>query len=223
VFPSSSRLLARLGRWPRRVAALTCLALAVLSAIAGHSAHRSSTGTLGPSASVVVAAHDLGAAHTLTRGDLATAAWPRALLPAGTAARPGGLVGRRLAGPISAGEPVSARRLVGAGLTAGQPRGTVAAAVRTDAGVAELIHPGDYVDVLAGPADETLPGAPSVGAGGAALLAQGVAVLAVLPPATSAASGDGEAKVLIATDRGTALRIVALQAHQVLAVVGDRP
>lgn len=214
-------LLSRLDRWPRRLAAVACLALAAASALAARSSQPSRASAHPPSAPVVVAAHDLGAGRTLTPGDLATAAWPRKLVPAGAAATPAGLVGRRSAGPIGRGEAITAARLVGAGLTAGLPPGIVAAAVRTDAGVAGLIHPGDRVDVLAGPVDDGGV-APAKTNASALLVAQAVAVLAVLPP-SSAATGTGEARVLIATDRGTALRIVALQDRRVLAVVADPP
>ncbi len=224
MFTSLTHLLPRLDRWPRRLAALTCLLLAAASALANRSRERDGPSGAVPSAPVVVAAHDLAAAHTLAPGDVTLAAWPRNLVPARTSAAPSRLVGRRLAGPVGAGEAITVARLVGPGLTTGLPAGTVAAAVRTDAGMSDLLHPGDHVDVLAGPPDDDPTGAaPSVNTAAAALVAQGVAVLAVLPPDAGGVTGDGEARVLIATDRGTALRIVALQSRQVLAVVGDRP
>jgi pilus assembly protein CpaB len=224
MFASLTHVLARLDRWPRRLAALTCLLLAAASALTGRSRERDGPSGSVPSAQVVVAARDLPAAHPLTLGDLTVATWPRRLRPAGSTAAPSRLVGRRLAGPVGAGEAITVARLVGAGLTTGLPAGTVAAAVRTDAGVADLLHPGDHVDVLAGPAGDDDAGIPpSVSSPTAAVVAQGVAVLAVLPPSADAVTGDSAARVLIATDRGTALRIVALQTRQVLAVVGDRP
>ncbi len=221
------RLLRRLDRWPRRLAALSCLLLAAASAVAARSpASAPARGQPTQTRLVVVAARALGAAHPLGRRDLAIASWPRRLVPVGAHSAPRELVGRRLAGPIDAGEAVTTARVVGAGLTAGLPPGAVAAAVRTDADVASFVHPGDHVDVLAGPADENAPvgssGEPAAASSRAVAVAQAVAVLAVLPPTNAAASTD-TTQVIIATDRGTALRLAALPGHQVLAVVADPP
>lgn len=222
---SIADLLTRLDRWPRRLAALTCLVLAAASAVAAHGApareqnHKAGT-------RVVVAARDLGVGATLTVHDLSIAAWPRELVPAGASAQIGRLVGRRLAGPLRTREPVTATRLVGADLTAGLAPGEVAAVVLTDAGAAALVRPGDQVDILAGPPDgnelDTMPRKSGAAPAGATLVAEAVAVLAVLPPTASIGNSDN-AQVLVATDRGTALRIVALQGRRVIAVVGNSP
>jgi pilus assembly protein CpaB len=221
------QLLRRLDRWPRRLAALGCLLLAAASAVAARSSDSApARGQPEQTRLVVVAARALGAAHPLARRDLAIAAWPRRLVPTGAHSLPSELVGRRLAGPIGAGEAVTTARLVGAGLTAGLPPGAVAAAVRTDADVASFIRPGDHVDVLAGPADENAPlgspDEPPAAGSQAVAVAQAVAVLAVLPPTNAAANTD-TTQVIIATDRGTALRLAALPGRQVLAVVADPP
>jgi pilus assembly protein CpaB len=221
------RLLRRLDRWPRRLAALSCLLLAAASAVAARSPDSASArGQSAQTRSVVVAARALGAGHALARRDLAIVAWPRRLVPVGAYSASRQLVGRRLAGPMAAGEAVTTARVVGAGLTAGLPPGTVAAAVRTDADVASFVHPGDHVDVLAGPADENAPvgspAEPRAARSRAVAVAQAVAVLAVLPPTNSPASTD-TTQVIIATDRGTALRLAAWPGHQVLAVVADPP
>jgi pilus assembly protein CpaB len=220
---SLADLLSRLDRWPRRLAALTCLLLAAASAVAAHRSPAREQGQVASARAVVVAARDLAVGSTLTAHDLTTVAWPRELVPAGASGEPGRLVGRRLAGPLRKREAVTATRLLGAALTAGLAPGEVATAVLTDAGVASFVHPGDHVDILAGPPDgvvlDTLPGKSGAVTAGAILVAEAVAVLAVLPP-TQAMSGAGDAQVLVVTDRGTALRIVALQGRQVVAVVG---
>jgi pilus assembly protein CpaB len=216
-------VLVRLDRWPRRLAALTCLLLAVLTAVTapGRATARGPDRTR-----VVVAAHDLGVATRLTADDLTTAAWPRDLAPPGASADPERLVGRTLAGPLRSREAVTATRLVGTGLTSGLAPGQVAAVVLADTATASLIHPGDHVDILAGPLDASEFVASSATArppaSGATVVAEAVAVLAVLP-AADAGGGSAETRVLVATDRGTALRIVALQGRHVLAVVADPP
>ncbi|MDT4959058.1 MAG: hypothetical protein QOD31_2857 [Pseudonocardiales bacterium] len=75
-------LLARLNRWPRRLAALSCVLLAVASAVVARRADavRHSDGTSGTR--VVVAAHDLRVGTALALRDLTTVAWPPALVPA---------------------------------------------------------------------------------------------------------------------------------------------
>jgi Flp pilus assembly protein CpaB len=114
-------------------------------------------------------------------------------------------------------------------MTDGLPPGQVAVSVSTGPGVAALVHPGDWVDVLAGPPDDVGLSAAAAqpdsgsrsGRGDAAVIAEAVAVLAVLPAA--AAFDNGDTQVVVATDRGTALRIVAVQGRQTLAVVVDPP
>jgi pilus assembly protein CpaB len=221
---SATHLLARLDRWPRRLAALACLLLAAASALGARAQAAAHPQAQGATVPVVVAAHDLGVGSVLTSRDLTVLAWPRDLVPVGAWAKPDRLVGRQLAGPVRKREAVTTTRLVGAGLTAGLAPGEVAAPVATDPAVASLIHPGDHVDVLAGPPQDisfgTATGKSS--AAGAILLAEAVAVLAVLPP-TDTAGGSGTAVMLVATDRGTALRIAALHDRQVLAVLTSPP
>jgi Flp pilus assembly protein CpaB len=216
-------LLARLNRWPRRLAALGCVLLAVASAVAARRADavREPVGASGTR--VVVAALDLPVGTALARRDLTTVAWPRALVPAGVSSDPDRLVGRRLAGPLRKREAVTATRLVGTDLTAGLAVGDVATAVPINAGLATVVHAGDRVDILAGPSDDAksagLTADPTVGA---VLVAEAAAILAVLP-ATDADGVPGAAQVLVVTDRGTAVRLVALQGRRVLAVVLSPP
>ncbi|MCW2647237.1 MAG: pilus assembly protein CpaB [Pseudonocardiales bacterium] len=216
-------LLARLNRWPRRLAALSCVLLAVASAVVARRADavRHSDGTSGTR--VVVAAHDLRVGTALALRDLTTVAWPPALVPAGISSDRDRLVGRRLAGPLRKREAVTATRLVGIDLTAGLAVGDVATAVPINAALAAVVHPGDRVDILAGPSDVAEATGPTANAtAGALLVAEAAAILAVLP-ATDADGGSGTAQVLVVTDRGTAVRLVALQGRRVLAVVLSPP
>jgi Flp pilus assembly protein CpaB len=59
------------------------------------------------------------------------------------------LIGHRLAGPVGAGEPITATRLIGRDLAAGLAADVVATAVPlADPHTAELVRPGDRVELL---------------------------------------------------------------------------
>lgn len=97
-------------------------------------------------ATVLVAVRDLPAGRVLERGDLTTARMPPDAVPHRVAEDP---LGRRLAAPVAAGEPVTDVRLVGAALGTAQPPGTVAVPVRlSDAGQVALLSPGDRISLL---------------------------------------------------------------------------
>jgi pilus assembly protein CpaB len=145
---------------------------------------------------VVVAATDLPPGTVLAGSDLSVARLPPEFLPAGVAAEPPELVGRVLASPVRAGEPVTDVRLVGAGLTTLLPDGQVAAPVRlADLAVAALVRTGDRVDVLATAPD----------AGTAEIVAASALVLAVPRGEQDAAEG----LLLLAVDGDTAARLAA--------------
>lgn len=142
---------------------------------------------------VVVATVDLAPGAVLTAGDVAVAAYPSDLRPAGAVSDPAAVVGRPLTGGVRSGEPLTDAGLAGAGpaeqLTAGQ----VAAPVRpADLAVSALVQPGDRVDVLATPP----------GAARAEVVAAGAPVLAAPGP-----QDDG--LLLLAVDGDTATRLAA--------------
>lgn len=99
---------------------------------------------------VLTVSRDLPAGATLTRGDLTPVAYAAGTAPSGPAGRAvADVVGRVLAAPMRAGEPVTDVRLVGASLAAAYP-GLVAIPLRLpDAGMAALLRVGDRIDVLA--------------------------------------------------------------------------
>jgi Flp pilus assembly protein CpaB len=215
-------LLARLNRWPRRLAALALALLAGANALAARHADAAHEHGSANDTRVVVAAHDLRVGTALAVRDLTTVAWPRALVPAGASSDRARLVGRRLAGPLRRREAITSTRLVGADLTAGLVVGEVATSVPINDALATVVHAGDRVDILAGPPD-TPDGAGATGPTVAAVLvAEAAAVLAVLP-SPEADGASGTAQVLVVTDRGTAVRLVALQGSRVLAVVLSPP
>ena len=144
---------------------------------------------------VLTVAHDLPAGVTLSSKDLATVDLPVGTAPAGLAHE---AVGRVLAAPMRAGEPVTDVRLVGAPLAAAYPD-SVAVPVRLpDAGMAGLLHVGERIDLVAADpqGDE------------ARLVAAGLTVLA-LPPADDEATASGlpGRLVLLAAPPGSAEEI----------------
>ena len=95
---------------------------------------------------VLTAARDLPAGTTLHEQDLRSVDYASGTAPTGLASD---AVGRVLAGPVRAGEPLTDVRLVGAALAAAYP-GSVAIPVRLpDAGMAALLHVGDRIDLVA--------------------------------------------------------------------------
>lgn len=99
---------------------------------------------------VVVAAHDLPAGAVLGSSDLSVAMLPPSAVPAGSSPSSSTFSGKRVAGPMRAGEPITDRRVLGRALIAGYPRGIVAAPVRIhDPDVVALLQVGSRIDVYA--------------------------------------------------------------------------
>ncbi|WP_448852071.1 SAF domain-containing protein [Corynebacterium sp. 335C] len=138
---------------------------------------------------VVVAARPVAAGAVLADADVRVARMPADLVPDGARATAAEVQGATAAGPIGAGEPVTAARLVGPELAeklAGGPGARVVAVAPQDAGLTAVLSIGDVVEVIApgGAADA----APSTIAAGARVLTaaeDGVVLLAL--PADSAA------------------------------------
>lgn len=150
----------------RRVLAAIFTGLAVLAALA---ALRPSD-DLEP---VLVARHDLGSGQVLTADDVRTAAVPAGSTPSRVLDREDA-IGRRVAGPMRAGEPLTDYRVVRPGSLAGYGEGAVRTTVRIDAAEIAGLRVGDRVDVVA--AD---PG----GEAPAEIVARGVEIATVPEPA----------------------------------------
>ncbi|HWD06866.1 MAG TPA: SAF domain-containing protein [Amycolatopsis sp.] len=148
-----------------------------------------------PTTATVVSAHDLPAGSVLRAADLRLADIPDDVRPAGALRRIDDAVGRLLSGAARPGEPLTDIRLLGAGLPAKGESGAVTVAVRlADAAVAELLRPGQHVDVVAAPdathtasalvRDATVVTVHQPGGGGAA--DKGPLVLLALPVGVAA-------------------------------------
>jgi len=161
-------------------------------------------------AEVLVAARDLPAGRALQEADLVTVRMPPDVVPQGAAARP---VGRRLAAPVRAGEPVTDVRLVGPDLGVAQPAGTVTAPVRlTDAGQVALLAPGDRISLLG-----TDPQS-----GTTRILARDATVLAV-PDRASASDGALPGRlVVLALDSSVLYHVTAASAAEYVTYTWSR-
>ena len=99
-----------------------------------------------PTVAVPVAAHDLPSGTVLSADDLATRRLPAGSLPAG---RRADAVGRTLAGPVRAGEPVTDVRLVARRCSRAIPVASRCPVRIADADVVGLLRVGDHVDLVA--------------------------------------------------------------------------
>ena len=183
----------------------------------------------GRSDPVPVAIRDLPAGHTLGAGDVRTARWPVGIAPAGLVTTP---TGRRLAAPVRSGEAITDVRLAGPGLLNGQPRGTVAVGIRpADVSTTAMVHPGDRVDVYAGPGQDGSP--PAAVVSGALVLAtvdttgDGAPLPGIGTLTASDAEAGGAGLLVLAVPGSGLARVAALSAGRPLTIAvlptGDVP
>lgn len=155
-----------------------------------------------PTAPVVVAAADLPGGAVLGGDDLHVRRFSPATVPAGAAGGPRRWMGRVLAAPMRAGEPLTDARVVGPGLVHGYGPGIVAAPVRiADADAVALVRTGDRVDVLAPDPRGRVPPAVAVA---------DAPVVAVPHADDELAAGNAGALVVLATTSGEAQRVAQL-------------
>jgi Flp pilus assembly protein CpaB len=132
--------------WHRRLLAAGLAAAALALAI--HAAEADPVRTV----PLVVMARDLPGGGTLQPADLTTIDVLSSSVPAGAVASVDAAIGRMLAGPASAGEPVTDVRLVGPSLVQGWGDGLVAVPVRiADPGAVAILRPGQLIDLIAAP------------------------------------------------------------------------
>lgn len=179
---------------------------ALLSAVAVAAGIHAATAPPPATVEVAVAARDLAAGTVLAPGDLRRVGFAPGSVPAGASYD---AVGRTLAAPLRAGEPVTDVRVVGPALTEGYP-GLSAVPVRLpDAGMAGLLRVGDVVDLVS--ADPQ--------GGGASVVATGVPVLAVPDSAPETApSGLPGRLVVIGAPAGDVPRIADASVRTFLTV-----
>jgi pilus assembly protein CpaB len=172
--------------WHRRLLAAGLAAGAVAAAL------QAAEPEPGPTVPVVTAARDLPGGSTIVSDDVRTSDVPPALVPAAALASVDAAVGRVLAGPVRAGEPLTDVRLVGPDLLATWGDDLVATPVRiADPGVIGLVRPGDVLDLIA---------APTSGTGETTVVASSVPVLVVPEQSDQGVLADGALLVVAATD-----------------------
>ncbi|QNE18726.1 hypothetical protein F1D05_13410 [Kribbella qitaiheensis] len=167
-------------RWHRRLLAGLSAAAAVYFALAAVSPDPP------PTVAVLAAARDLPGGVVPTSGDLRTLHLPAGALPTGVL-RPGADLAKRvLASPVRSGEPLTDARFLSPN-TPGPGLGAYPLRL-DDADIVALLRVGDRIDLYA---------ATSTGADSAALLADGVRVIAL--PDTRASPTTGALVVIAAS------------------------
>lgn len=214
---ASSRLrlaghLSVLAGWPRRVAALLCLALAVLSALSSHA---------GPAperrSPVLVTAKPLPPGTVLAATDLAAVLWPDAIVPAAAVLRLSDALGHTVGAAMTRGEPLTTARLLDTGISAALGPGQVALTIGLAGGnQAAILQAGALIDLYAAGADDLIGGSP-LPSGASHRLGTNLRVLAVVPVSSDPASGSGGPSLVIAADRATAVRLAERPAGPFLA------
>jgi Flp pilus assembly protein CpaB len=126
----------------RRLLAAAFAGLAVLTALSALRQEPDGT-------SVLVARHDLRSGHVLTASDLRTSSVPPAARPSHALGR-GSAIGRRVAGPMRAGEAITDYRVLQDDALSGYADDAVLTTIRVDrADGLTGLHVGDRVDVVA--------------------------------------------------------------------------
>ncbi len=148
---------------------------------------------------VVAATTDLPVGSVLAPGQLSLVSVPKESAPRQAFGEPDLLAGQQLATPVFAGDIISKNFLVGAGLLAGMPAGTVAVPLRpADASTVQLLSAGQHVDVVLSTGNGFEVDAKNT------VLARNVAVLWTSQEATSGpfATAGGEADALVVVAAG---------------------
>jgi Flp pilus assembly protein CpaB len=179
--PTRAELTQRLRRHRRAVRRVVLARRRPLAALLAAAAVLATVQQLRPpppeTVSVVAAARDLPAGSVLRASDLVAVDYPAGTAPAGLVRH---AVGRLLAAPMRAGEPLTDVRLVGAALAAAYPDAVAVPVRLPDAAMAALLRVGDRIDLVA--ADPQ--------GGAARVVATGLTVVAV-PAVEDESFGDG--------------------------------
>lgn len=192
----------------RRVLGASCSGLAVWLVVQAATAPPPET------VPVWTAAHDLPSGAVLTRGDLARTGFAPGSVPAHAIGSVGSVLGRTLATPLGAGDPVTPAHLAGSERLAGYP-GRAAVAVRIpDAAVAALLSPGQRVALVASDPQ---------GAQQPERIADDAAVIAVPRGTSDTGSGMlGGRLVVFAVPAGQADELASAGASRYLSVIWSR-
>ncbi|WP_328612601.1 SAF domain-containing protein [Amycolatopsis sp. NBC_00355] len=165
-----------------------------------------------PTIPTVVAARDLPSGTMLRAADVRLADFPGEARPSGALSTLDVAAGRLLAGAVRAGEPLTDVRLASTIPAPGDPATATVPVRLADSAVAELLRPGQRVDVVAAPEPGT----------SASVLAGGATVVTISSPdAASARPLAGPAKgplVLLRLPEAIATRVAAISLDRPVTV-----
>lgn len=187
-------------RWHRRKLAVLATLAAVLTGLTALAPQRP------PTVSVVTAARSLAGGTTIAVGDIAETSLPPDAVPEGAWTDPAEVVGRVLAGPVPAGQVLTATALLRH--RAARAHLVVAPLSLADPKVAGLLTAGDQVDVLAADSET----------GKTRRVAAAVRIVAGAVGATDEASAT-TGLVLVEVSPDTATALASAASTSVLSVV----
>lgn len=208
-------LLTFLSGWPRRIAALLCLLLALATA-----ATRSHSPPL-PTVPTVVASHPLTAGAVVSTADVMLTAWPARAAPEGIARTASSIVGRRLATNVARGTPITRTDLLEPAIAAALAGGLAATTVDlTDTRQLTLLHTGDHVDLYPSNDASQFADSPPAGSAGSPI-ARDARVLSIL--SASVTASDARPALVVATDRTAAAQLAARMPAAFVATLVQPP
>ena len=165
-------------------------------------------------ASVVVAAHDLSPGAALTTDDLLLEKRLMPTIPDGAQSDIDTVVGSTLAGPARRGEVLTDVRLLGRRLaeSAAGPGARIVPVHPVDSALADLVRPGDVVDVVAAP-QTSPPSNPKV----ASIIATD-AIVVLVSAKQKAQSATNERVVLVALPAASAIAVAGAALGQTVTL-----
>lgn len=207
VLPDRLRALLRTRGWPRTMALRRLVAI-TLVVFAGILALRPAGARETAETGVVVAAVDLRPGSTLTQSDTAIRPLPAPDVPIDALTSQNAAIGRVVAGPVRTGEPITDVRLVGpadTALTTGDPGAATVPVQLADPDVADLLRPGQRVDVVTLDPNQQNP-----------VLAENATVITIRD--TPGTQGQPGRLVLVAVPRPVATKLAAASLRQPVTV-----
>jgi hypothetical protein len=198
-----------LSGWPRRVAALLCLLMALGTVATRGNPPRT------PTVPTVVTSHLVPAGALLNAADLTLAA---NAAPAGISRTVTAILGRRVASTVGRGMPVTQADLLEPAIAEALARDQTATTVElATSSQLVLLRPGEHIDLYpsAGPFTDARPTT------GTTPAARNAEVLSVLPPPPAAP--DAKVALIVATDRSSAAQLAALASAPFVATLVQPP
>lgn len=201
--------------WPRRIAAVLCLLLAL--ATAATRSHAPPLATV----PTIAASHSLTAGTVVSAADVMLTAWPARAAPDGAARTASSIIGRRLATNLARGMPITRADLLEPAIAAALADGLAATTVDlTDARQLTILHTGDHVDLYPSTdASQFAESRPTESA--SSPIARDAQVLSIL--LASADTSDAKPALVVATDRTAVAQLAARMPAAFVATLVQPP